>query len=378
MESKKLFYTDPCLKEFTAQVVSCTPCADGFAVVLDQTAFYPGGGGQPCDTGFLNDIRVENTAEQDGSIVHICQAPLQGTVTGRLDWQRRLDFMQQHTGEHILSGILHKQYGAENTGFHMGGLVTTVDFSTPVPPEDIPALEALANRAVFENLPVNTGFPDEDTLKTIPYRCKRELAPPVRIVTVPDYDCCACCGIHTAYTGQVGMIKILSVEKFHQGVRMEMVCGGRALSYFQQVWEQNKALCRIFSAKPLETAQAGRQAANALEQGKFDYAQLQKKWFASLAGAARGLGNTVCVTEAMSVGDARNLAEAIGKECGGMAAVLAGKAFCLFVPGGDGSALGRDLLSACGGRGGGRGEAFQGTLEGDGASFFRQRGFAFL
>ena len=211
MDTIRLFYEDPHKKEFTATVTGCEETQQGCRITLNATAFYPEGGGQGWDLGKIGDANVRSvTEEQD--IIHLCDKPLPvgEEVFCQIDWPRRFDFMQQHTGEHILSGILHARYGAHNVGFHMGAEVTTIDFDVPVPQEDLEELEILANQAIYENIPVHCRYPSAEELETIPYRSKKALLPPVRIVTVGNYDCCACCGIHTAATGEVGLIKILS------------------------------------------------------------------------------------------------------------------------------------------------------------------------
>lgn len=365
MKTKKLYYLDPMQQEFTAKVLSCRQTEAGYAVVLDATAFYPEGGGQPWDLGTLNEIRVLAVREQEEWVEHLCDQPLSPgqTVTGRLDWQRRLDHMQQHTGEHILSGIICKKYGAHNVGFHMGAETTTIDFDKPIPPEDIPELERLANNAVFENTPVSCGFPEPEALEAIPYRSKRRLDWPVRIVTVGDYDCCACCGTHLPFAGQVGQIKILSGVKFHQGVRLEILCGGRALSWFQRVWEQNRQVCQAFSAKPLETGDAARRMNEALSAEKLRAGQLQRQLLDYVAAPYRDCGDSVCFYEGLEPAMVRLLAEKVAALCGGRAAVFSLPNFCLAGPGEAVAALGKALTAAFRGRGGGRDGFFQGSLD---------------
>jgi len=365
MQTERIFYKDPMQREFTANVLSCQSAENGYEVLLDATAFYPEGGGQPCDRGALGQARVLDVKERGEEIVHLCDQPLGvgETVTGKLDWDRRLDHMQQHTGEHILSGIICQRYGAHNVGFHMGGETTTIDFDKMIPSEDIPTLEEIANRAIFENHPVDCRYPEETELETIPYRSKKKLAYPVRIVTVGQYDCCACCGTHMPYTGQVGQIKILSLVKFHQGVRMEIVCGGRALSWFQRVWEQNKLVGQAFSAKPLETGAAAKRMNEALAAEKFRTTSLQRQLLDYVAETYRGQGDSLCFRDGLEPAQVRLLAEKIAAVCGGTAMVFSLPNFCLANLSGDVSALGKKLTAACAGRGGGRDGFFQGSLQ---------------
>ncbi|MFR0734704.1 MAG: alanyl-tRNA editing protein [Oscillospiraceae bacterium] len=200
MDARALFYQDSHLCRFTALVTGCHPMPDGWAVSLDRTAFYPEGGGQPWDLGTLGEAQVLAVTEQNGSIVHLCdrELPVGGEVAGCIDWPRRFDFMQQHSGEHLLSGLIHSRYGFHNVGFHMGAGVTTIDFDGVIPQEDLPSLEAAVNEAIWRDLPVRTWFASGQELEKLPYRSKRPLEGTVRLVEFPGMDLCACCGTHVA------------------------------------------------------------------------------------------------------------------------------------------------------------------------------------
>ena len=232
MATEKIYYQDAHQAAFQARVLSCQPGKHGYDVVLDRTCFYPEGGGQPGDTGFLSGVRVTDTHERSGEIVHFCEQPLaEGqTVDGQIDYERRFAFMQLHSGEHILSGVVHRRFGYENVGFHMGADFVTIDFSGMLMPEELSAVEAEANEWVWKNVSIEIAYPDAEALKTIPYRSKKELTGQVRIVTIPGADICACCGTHVSNTGEIGLIKIFSCVKFHDGVRLELLCGRRALA----------------------------------------------------------------------------------------------------------------------------------------------------
>ncbi len=369
MITDSLYYEDCHKKEFTARVVSCTQGKAGYHVVLDQTVFYPEGGGQPGDTGTLSDVPVTDTQAIDDKIVHICQGPLEegSTVTGKLDWERRFEFMQQHTAEHILSGIIHKMFGFHNVGFHMGAEGVTMDFDGIIPKEALEDLETQANQAVFANLPVLCSIPSPEELENITYRTKRPLPWPVRLVEVPGYDRCACCGIHVGYTGEVGLIKILSVVKFHQGIRMEMVCGNKALALLQKVYQQNMLVSQAFSAKILETGAAAQKVNDQLAQQKFQITGLSRKLLDYIADGYAGKGDCVHFEADLPTAMLRELADKIASCCGGTAAVFSGTEetgyqFCLVNKQEDISHLGAKLLDRCGGRGGGKKGFFQGSL----------------
>ena len=368
MNTKKLYYEDCHLRNFSATVLSCEKTEKGYAVVLDATAFYPEGGGQASDTGTLGDVRVLHTKEEREAVVHLCDGPLTvgQAVFGKIDYDRRFDLMQQHTGEHILSGIIHQKYGYHNTGFHVGLNTVTIDFDGMIPLDDIPELEWAANRIIWDNRPISCSYPSPEVLPTIPYRSKRELPWPVRIVEVPDTDVCACCGVHVAYTGEVGAIKLLSCIKFHQGVRMEMVCGGRALRWFQDVYEQNRLVSQAFSAKVLETGAAAQKANDMLAAEKFRANSLQKQVFETIAKGYKNTGNAVHFADDLTPGNVRELADQIVKVCGGAATVISGNdadgySICVLGPGA--KKLGAAAIAALNGRGGGKPDAFQGSLK---------------
>ena len=200
MQTRKLFYEDCRLRSFEATVIDCEQRGEYWAVTLDATAFYPEGGGQAGDTGRLNDVTVLDTREEGDRIFHICDAPLEVgmRVEGRLDWEARFVRMQNHTGEHMVSGVIHRRYGFHNVGFHMGSESVTIDFDGLIPPAALPEIEAEVNRAIWADLPVNTSVPSPEELPNAVYRSKRALPWPVRIVAVPGIDSCACCGVHVA------------------------------------------------------------------------------------------------------------------------------------------------------------------------------------
>ena len=370
METRKLYYEDCHLVEFTATVVACTETPKGYRVILDATAFYPEGGGQACDLGTLGDARVLDVREQDGQVVHLCNKPLAvgETVEGRIDYERRFDLMQQHTGEHILSGLIHATFGYHNVGFHMGKQAMEVDFDGPIPMDAIAQLEAKANAAVWQNLPLRCWYPSLEELPHVTYRTKRELPWPVRIVQVPGFDSCACCGVHVARTGEVGIIKILSAVKFHQGVRLEMLCGRRAYEYLCRVYDENRLVSQTFSAKVLQTGDAAQRMNEQLNQEKFRSAMLEKRVFAGIASGYAGSGNVVHFENDLSSSAVRELADAIAEGCGGIAAVFsgsddAGYSFCLIGKNLDVKPLGTALTKTLSGRGGGKPGSFQGSVK---------------
>ena len=368
MECRKLYYEDPLLRSFSATVTGCTQGETGWEVTLDTTAFYPEGGGQACDLGKLGQAQVLDVREKEGEIIHLCDAPLAvgSAVEGQLDWQRRFDLMQQHTGEHILSGLVCARFGYHNVGFHVGAEVIQIDFDGPIPAEALAELEQQANQVIWENRPVLCHYPSPEALDTIPYRSKRKLPWPVRIVEIPGADICACCGTHVPYAGQVGIIKILSSVKFHEGVRLELVCGGRALRYLSAVYEQNRQVSQAFSAKPLETAASAQRLLDGLAAEKLRANSLQSQLFEYIAKDYVNQTDVLHFAPALEGGQLRLLAEKIAGCCGGYAAVFSPKeggfAYCLAQPDGDLRQLCKQLNEALGGRGGGKPPFQQGTV----------------
>ena len=254
---KELYDLDPYRKEFDSTVVSCVYRNGCYEVLLKETAFYPEGGGQPADHGTLSGVHVTDVHEKPEGIVHYCDAPLEEgqSVHGAIDWQRRFDHMQNHSGEHIVSGLIHNLYGYENVGFHMGEVIQ-IDFDGPLNEEQLRIVETKANQIVMANEQIIAHFPDEEQRKTMTYRSKKELSGVVRIIEVPNADVCACCGTHVKRTGEIGIIKLLSFQKHKKGVRIEMVSGMRALKYIQQAMAENHAISVALSAKELETSSA--------------------------------------------------------------------------------------------------------------------------
>lgn len=370
MNTRKLYYEDCHLQRFTAVVTGCETVPDGYRITLDQTAFYPEGGGQACDVGTIGDAKVLDVQEEGEQVIHFCDRPLPvGQKTeGVIDWERRFDLMQQHTGEHLLSGVIHRRFGYHNSGFHVGAEVMEVDFDGPIPAHMLAEIEEQANALVWADLPVNCGYPTQSELANIAYRTKRELPWPVRIVDIPGGDTCACCGIHVGRTGEVGLIKIISCVKFHSGVRLELVCGQRAYRYVRSIFEQNRRISQLLSAKMTETAAAAEKLTESYAAEKFRATGLQKQLFAAVAEGYRGRENAVHFEPGLTGGGVRELADKIAQVCTGVAVVFSGKdesgySICLVSSHSSVKQLGTAAMDALRGRGGGRDTAFQGTVQ---------------
>ncbi len=370
MATRKLYYEDSHLSRFTASVVSCEKANGNYRVSLDATAFYPEGGGQAADTGRLGDVSVLHTEEAGEEVVHICDGPLTvgQQVEGVIDYGPRFLRMQLHSGEHIVSGILHRRYGCHNTGFHMGADCITIDFDKIIPAQDLPDIEEEANRAVWANLPIRCWYPSPEELPNTPYRTKKALPWPVRIVEVPGFDSCACCGTHVAATGEIGLIKLFSVMNFRGGTRMEMACGQLALSILNEAYGQNKLVSQAFSAQPGQTGQAAQRMNELLAQQKFRIGQLERQIFQSIAAGYAGQKNVVHFEEALDGAALRELTDLIAGQCSGTAAVFGGSdetgyGFCLISRTEDLRSLGKSMTQALQGRGGGKPNCQQGRVQ---------------
>ena len=386
METKKLYYQDPTLREFPATVLSCEAAGVVWKVVLDQTAFYPEGGGQPADHGLLHtaagEVPVTDVHERDGAVVHTCAAPVEAgaVVTGVLDWDGRFDHMQQHSGEHILSGLLCRLYDCDNVGFHLGAETVTIDYNTDITWEQALEAERLANEAVWTDRETEISYPSPQELAALEYRSKKELTGQVRIVEFPEADRCACCGTHVERAGQVGLVKVLSCQKFREGVRMEILCGGRALRYLSGTYDQARAVGQRLSVKPMEAERAVERLEEELSAAKVRIADLEQTAFAAIAAEQAGRGDVLLFQSPMRPDSLRRLADAVGKSCGALAAVFSGEgeawSYALVHAGGeDISPLVKELNEALHGRGGGRNGFAQGSVRAgweDIEAFFRR------
>ena len=376
METVKLFYHDPFLTEFSATVLSCEESKGGWKVVLDQTAFYPEGGGQPTDRGTLGGVNVTDVHEKGGIIAHTCDAPLEvgAAVTGKIDWERRFDHMQQHSGEHIISGILCDLYHCDNVGFHLGADTVTIDYNTEISWEQALDAERRANEIIWADIPVDISYPDKEALNALDYRSKKELSGQVRIVAFPGADCCACCGTHVLRAGQVGIVKVLSCQKFREGVRMEILCGKRAYQYLSTVYDQDRAIAQRLSVKPHDTYAAVERLEEELAALKLRTASLEEQVFFHIAEEYVGKEDVLLLRESMKPDSVRRLSDAIAHKCSGLSAVFAGtdgegyNYALVRADGADINAFVKEMNTTLNGRGGGRNGFAQGSVRCDSAA----------
>lgn len=368
MAVERMYFVNQYQTEAEAQVLSCGAAEGGWRVTLDRTIFYPTGGGQPCDLGKIGSARVLDVSEAGDEILHLCDKPLAvgETVSCKIDWTRRFALMQQHSGEHIVSGIIHSRFGYDNVGFHMGSEAITIDYTGEITPQELKEIELAANEAIWKNIETEIFYPDADTLAVLPYRSKKALTGAVRIVRFPDLDTCACCGLHVARTGEIGLVKLLSVTRFHAGSRIELLCGRQALSYLSAVYDQNREISALLSAKPLQTAGAAARQKEELGAAQYRITQLENRLFSQKAAALAGKGDVLLFEAPMQSASVRRLADAVLAVCGGRCAVFAGAdgayQYAIGTQQDDLREFCRAMNAALQGRGGGKAGFVQGSV----------------
>ncbi len=372
----RLYYTDPYLREFDATVRRVETRGGRTMVTLDRTAFYPTSGGQPFDTGTLGPFRVVDVVdEDDGSIAHIVEAGTAAAgavVHGAIDWRRRFDHMQQHTGQHVLSAAFERLFHVRTVSFHLGGDMSTIDLAREASPQEIAAAEDEANRVVWEDRPVAIRFADAEEAARLPLRKEPARGGTLRLIDVEDFDLSACGGTHVARTGAIGVIAVSKWERFKGGQRLEFVCGGRALRAYRLLRDATATSVKLLSVLPAELPAAiERLLGDAKEQTRARTAlqhELARYRADELAAGADVIGGLRLVASAADV-DANGLkalAAAIAAKPGHVAALVSRSSPALVVVARasdlDASAqqIVASLLAKFGGRGGGRPELAQG------------------
>ena len=361
----KLFEINPYLRTFTADVVEQTILEDRPAVVLSQTAFYPLGGGQEADRGKLNGIEVIDVIERQNKIYHILADDItESTVEGEIDWQRRYDHMQQHTGEHILSGLVLQRFGLNNVGFHIGQQLMRVDYDGFLDWPELLDLERETNRVIGQNLTVVDDIYQEGDDE---YRFKKELTGTIRIVDVPGIDRCACCGTHVKSTAEVGLLKIVEAEKYKGGVRLGIVCGERALDYFQKLVVQTKDLMQVTNAQTFGLVPAVKNKYSELLEKDKQLAEMERRLVDLMAQSFSGQSEPIVVFEQLGNKATSNLANLLAEKAPFVAIFHSQDndsfRFYLHSKNQDMATLAKQLMKAFPGKGGGRKQTAQGTLK---------------
>ena len=380
--TEKLYYLDSHLFEFEATVLAAREEKRGWEIVLDRTAFFPEGGGQPADTGMIGRARVLDVHEREGEIRHLCDRELApGVYACAVDREKRLRRMQNHSGEHIFSGLTHQKFGAENVGFHMAADCMTIDFDKDLSFEQLSEIEYEANLAVRANIPVRTFYPSPEELKTLEYRSKKELAGAVRIVEIAGIDRCACCAPHVNATGEIGAIKLLTAERHRGGVRLSLICGMDALDDYRRKQDSAAAISALLSAKRDEIAPAVERLLESEAKLKERASILGMRCAALRAEAIAPTEGNICLfDEGLSEAAARELVNRLTEKTGGVAALFLadGAGAWRYIIGSrrvDLRSAAKAINAGVSGRGGGRPEMIQGSAaasEKEIASFFER------
>lgn len=368
--TEKLYYKDSHIRAFEAEVVTCSEAGGAWTVELDRTAFFPEGGGQPGDTGTIGGVRVLDTQEKDGRVLHTADGPLkEGTkVNCSLDWELRFRRMQHHTGEHIISGLVHSLYGFDNVGFHLGEEDVTMDFSGELTRGELDRIELLANEAVYKDIPIVTLFPSPASLPRLSYRSKLELTENVRLVRIPGYDLCACCAPHVKRTGEIGMIKLTDFMRHRGGVRVRLLAGRSAFEDCRIKYENVTAISAALSAPQNDTAAAVDRIKQELADSKQEIARLRGDLVALKAELLEETDGNICLFESgLDTRMMRDLCNAGTAVCTGMCAVFTGSdtGGYKYIIGSRTTDLrerAREINAALSGRGGGSPEMIQGSV----------------
>lgn len=370
METKKLFYENSELREFEAKVISCEAREEGFKIVLDQTAFFPEGGGQTADKGRLGQVNVLDVQEEDGVICHMTDGPLDegSVVSGEIDWKERFSKMQHHSGEHIVSGLVNRHFGFNNVGFHLGSQVVTLDFDGVLTKDQLRQVEYEANEAVAANIPILVTYPSKEELASIDYRSKIEIEGQVRIVEIPGYDTCACCAPHMKTTGQIGMIKLVNMHNYKGGVRVYMLCGFAALADYCEKEESVRKIALSLSTHDSQVADGVERLKEEIFRQKGTIMHLVNELLDyKVAEVPDGAEKGIIVDHNLEGNQPRELANKLMDKGVKLAAVFAGndENGYRYVVGSrdmDVRGVSKEMNQSLNGRGGGKPEMVQGTV----------------
>ena len=366
--TEKLYYEDAYISNFSATVLEIEKTDRGYLVVLDRTAFFPEEGGQSADTGYIGDARVIDVTEHGGVIYHLTATrPTAITVSCSLDFDERFEKMQLHSAEHILCGIIHKMFGLDNVGFHLGDDEVTFDISSPLTRDQLDAVESAACEAVFRNIRIETSFPTQDELSAIQYRSKLDILDNVRLVKIGDVDTCACCAPHVLYTGEIGAIKLLHAERHRGGMRIWMCAGRRAVLDYRNKFENISRVSALLSVPARDTADALERYIAETEKLKFLLKSARSKYAEALAaGVTPTDGNLVAYIEDGGVEELRSFVNSAIDKVGGVLVALCGTdgdyKYLIASRDRDLSSDVKEYNAALSGRGGGRGGAVQGSF----------------
>lgn len=331
MIKETLYYKNNYLKEFETVVDSCIEENGKIKVVLKETAFYPEGGGQPADIGFIDGIKVLDVREKENIIYHILEKRIEEgkKVSCKIDFKERLSNMQSHTAEHIVSGIICKKFNTSNVGFHIGKDVVTMDFATSITEDELREIEKEANYAVYKNLDVIINVYSKEEAQKIDYRSKKELNEDIRIVEISGYDRCACCGVHVSKTGEIGIIKLLKVENYKSGVRIYMLAGEKAIEDYTEKYDQVNKISTLLSLKLNEVYIGVAHQLEEIENLKKEKAILKNTIMENEISKFENQRNIILEKENMEMNDMKNYCTKLKTKASNISGVISNGKFIL-------------------------------------------------
>lgn len=325
--TKRLYDYDSHIKEFEAEVIDLRKEGENFLIALNETAFFPGGGGQECDEGEINTIKVEGFFEENGTIYHILNKEIKigEKVKGKINFEKRFMNMQAHSAEHVVTGLIHNLYGFDNVGFHMGSESVTLDVNGDMTEEMLRKVELLSNKVIYENVNITVSYPDDDEIKSLKYRSKLELTENVRIVTIEGYDKCACCAPHVKKTGEIGIIKLLGMEKLKGKTRISMLSGYDAYYDYVKKFENTKGISNLLSVKPNESFEAVKKLYKELNDKNFELVGIKREILKLKYSNLKQDGNVVIFEEKLDTAELIFTANLLSENNFGYVCVLSEK-----------------------------------------------------
>ena len=370
MPTKLLYYENPYISSFQASVTECVPEGKNFAIQLDVTAFFPNAGGQPCDFGKIAEANVVDVMQKGEKIIHLTDkcCGVGETVNCEIDWGRRFFFMQHHTAEHIMSGLAHRLYGLSNVGFHMNCEMVTIDYDKELSIAQMEELELQINKIIFKNLPVSPYFPTDNELKSLEYRSKKELSENIRIVKIADVDVCACCALHLQSTGEAGLVKLLNLQRYKKGSRLNLICGEAALYDYRQKDKSIASISQLFSVKQTEVVGAVEKLVKRSEEDKLYASKLRGELFKLRSKDYKTEDETACIFENDLTSDELKQFALVLSDCRkGINAVFSGNdndgyKYAISCAKYDMRPMSKELNEKLNGRGGGNAVLIQGEL----------------
>lgn len=374
--TQKLYDADSYLTEFDCKVTSLYSDNDYIYIETDRTAFFPEGGGQTSDIGELAGVHVKNVQLIDGKIIHFVKNSEENAekfkncdhICGKVDFKKRFSDMQQHSGEHIFSGIVNSLYGYNNVGFHLGSEIVTLDFDGELNEDDICKVEHLINKAIWDNREIKILFPTKQELKDIKYRSKIEIEGQVRIVEIDGIDVCACCAPHVKMTGEIGLVRVVNFERYKGGTRVSILCGERALFDLRHKLKQNRLVSNLTSSKQDETAAAVERLKNENEKLKYDIVGLTRELLTLKSESIKERDKIIIFDEKLQGKLLQDFAISLMDKCESFAACFCGEngsfRYCVVSSKVNLQPLAKALNAAFSGRGGGKPQIVQGSING--------------